>query len=202
MKQTKFLIASLAVALLFLGFSLGYFITNRGINTEINQIAAFASREQLQDEYAVDDASAVTEGTEEGSGTRADADVNATAFEVAADQLPDKASVVAASAAVDVLDNMGDWQLRSLDGALVEDEYVLFAKSGARFGGETPCNAFFGEYGWSAGVTRTEQFGTTGLSCGEMEAIVRLVLAQGIFSYQPAGELLVQGAGHELVFIR
>lgn len=223
MKQTKVVIVGLALALLFLGFSLGFYVTNRTDEVQIPAEAAYTEATDTVVMNLPDEAEVSAVDTIEEDGVIAVEPVVAEAPEPVESE-PELAvapleelspATVAAEPVAPVVEPApepiapspvavaGTWQLASVDGVDVEDMYELFAKSGSRFGGETPCNAFYGTYAADGtGHTKTTSFGDTGVSCGSAEATVRQVLEQGRFLYRTTSELVVSASGHELVFVR
>lgn len=223
MKQTKVVIVGLALALLFLGFSLGFYVTNRADEVQIPAEAAYteatdtvvmnlpgeaevAAVDTIKEDEVVEVEPVVTEVPEP-------AEIEPELVVVPLEELP-SAPVVAEPMAPVIepapepiapspVAVAGTWQLASVDGVAAPGVYELFAKSGSRFGGETPCNAFYGTYAADgAGHTKTTSFGDTGVSCGSAEAIVLQVLEQGQFLYRTSSELVVSAGDRELVFVR
>ncbi len=217
MKQTKFLIISLGLALLFLGFSLGFYVTNQGAQVELPTEAAFIQIEEddvlAKEEGLADAANQIALGEEE---VIAEEDAAALIFEESPEELPEEPEEVLEEVAViseplpvispekEVAVNQtlsgGVWRLALLGDASPEGSYEMFAKSGGRFGGETPCNAFFGVYEMNLGEVSVTSFGDTGINCGSEEDAFLRALEAGKFTHSERGELVVASPRGDLVF--
>jgi heat shock protein HslJ len=206
------------MALLFLGFSLGFYVTNQNGRVELPTEAAFIeadedalSQEDIEGvlvEAVLDDAPEANQSdvleviTEEDVALEEDIVLREEVVLVeAVEPLATPSEPVVLAPTKQPLSG-GVWKLATISGNSAAGDYQMFAKSGGRFGGETPCNVFYGAYGMSQSQVLVTDFGDTGVDCGSEEAIFLSTLASGSFAHNEQGDLVISSSRGDLVFIQ